>query len=408
MGHALRLGREFWKLWAAVAVSNASSGILTAVVPLLALTVTVTDSSAAVGAVAAARWAPWIVFSIVAGSFADRFDRRTLMRNMQAARLAMLMLLAGAIIVEQLNIWSLFAIAFALGVVEVVYGTAAEAFLPSVVRSDRLVTANGRLFVAELTANRLVGPFVGGLLFAVGQVVPVLLTVALIVAAVGMLQFLRGYGAPGGTGPRLSLIAQAREGIYWLVGNRLLRILSLGIALLNLAISATGAMLVVLVLRELDGTSTTYGVLLAGSAVGGVAGATTVARIGRIVGRGNAIVASLLLGGGILALLAAVQGFALTLALLVVSGFFGTIGNVLVRSLRQEISPPEMLGRISASFRFISYSTLPIGALLGGLVTDAFGVRTVYLVGGVLVTLAGVALAPLLVGRRTPPAGMGV
>jgi MFS family permease len=155
----------YWKLWSASAGSNLADGIFWIALPLLAITLT--DSPALIAGVTIASRLPWLIFSLVAGALADRLDRRRTMIIVNVARAALLGSLALMAAVGLASLPLLYVVAFALGMAETLFDTAAQSIMPNIVEPEGLNRANGRLYAVELTMNQFVGPPVGGFLAAV-------------------------------------------------------------------------------------------------------------------------------------------------------------------------------------------------------------------------------------------------
>jgi MFS family permease len=159
-----RLGRPFWQLWSASALSNLADGLVKIALPLVA--VTLTDSPGLVAGVTLAVTLPWLLFALPVGALADRVDRRIAMVMADVVRAAAMAVLAVPLVLglesSAAALWVLYAVALLLGTAETVYDTCAQSILPQVVARDRLPRANGRLIAVELTANEFVGPPAGG------------------------------------------------------------------------------------------------------------------------------------------------------------------------------------------------------------------------------------------------------
>jgi MFS family permease len=268
----LSLGPNYRKLWASSAAANLADGIFLVALPLIA--VSLTTSPALVAGVTLAGRLPWLVFVLIAGALADRLDRRITMRNVQLMRVVVLAALALLAIAGQLSLPILYVAAFILGVGETLFDTAAQSLMPSLVPRDLLNIANGRLYAVEWVMNQFIGPPLGGALVAIS--VPLALTgsvVAYGLAAVGLALIVGRFRAES-VGPRPSMLAEIREGLAYLLGNRVLRTLAFMVGISNLASSAVFAVLVLYVVAPgpmgLDELG--FGVLLTGFAVGAILG----------------------------------------------------------------------------------------------------------------------------------------
>ena len=161
----MTLGRNYQRLWSATALSNLADGMFQVALPLLALSIT--RSPVAIAGVLLAARLPWLVFALQAGALADRLDRRRTMVNVALARFVLIGFLAVIAAANAEQLWILYLVAFALGIGETLFDTAGQSVLPMVVVGDDLSRGNSRLFAAEVSLNRFVGPPVGGLLVGI-------------------------------------------------------------------------------------------------------------------------------------------------------------------------------------------------------------------------------------------------
>ncbi|BCY14087.1 MFS transporter [Actinoplanes sp. L3-i22] len=207
---------------------------------------------------------------------------------------------------------------------------------------------------------------------------------------------------------RRSIAREIRAGLTWLLHDRYLRNLMTHGALSNLALNGYGAILVVFLVRDVGVSTGTVGLLLSASGLGGVAAASATPFLVRRFGAARAIrttkaaagCASLLIpftGPGT-GLLAFVAGTALVAA-------FVVAGNVITGSFRQAYVPPALLGRVLTAMQFVNFGTIPVGALLGGVLATAYGNRFCVAVMTATYALAGliILLGPFR-GRRDLPA----
>jgi hypothetical protein len=175
------LGPGFARLWTANAVSNLGDGVTLVAGPLLAASLT--RDPRLVAGLAVAQRLPWLLFSLVSGALVDRLDRRLVMVRVDAARAVVVGLLGVAVLADAATLPLLYAIFFALGTAETLFDNAAVSILPAVVPTDQLSRANGRLLGAQMVANELVAPPLGGWLFAAAAAVPFLVDAGSFAAA---------------------------------------------------------------------------------------------------------------------------------------------------------------------------------------------------------------------------------
>ncbi len=394
------LGRPFWTVLSASALANLADGVFWVALPLLA--VGLTDLPALVAGVIAASRLPWLVFALIAGALADRLDRRRTMVLVDIGRVALLGGLAAAVLTNVATIWLLYVVAFVLGILETLFDTAAQSMLPNVVRdNDRLTTANSRLWGVELTMNQFVGPPVGGLLAAAGLAFAFGASAAAYLGAALLLLTLSGTFRAERTGPPTRMLADIGEGMRYQFGHSLLRTMAIVVGLLNLAGGAVWAVLVLYAVAPgpmgLDAVG--FGLLLTASAVGTVAGTFLGGTLERLLGKPNLLVACIIvlaLDHLVLALTA--NPFVIGAVMAIGGLLLGAFNPVFV-SLRMRIVPGHLLGRVVASFRLLGMGTLPVGALLGGLIAEAFGLQAVF-IWAALVTIALLPARLLITDER--------
>jgi predicted MFS family arabinose efflux permease len=261
--------------------------------------------------------------------------------------------------------------------------------MPSVVDKDRLSQANGRLYAVELTMNQFVGPPIGGILagaaigFAFGGS-----ALAFAIAAV-FLALLTGSFRPAPRTEQTSVVADIREGLRYLFDHRLLRTLAIMVGTMNLATSAAFAIFVLYAVGPgpmgLDALG--YGVLTTTLAIGSLIGSLVVERVEARLGRARLLMLTVVLCAVTLVVPGLTTNAWLIGTAFAVMGLGIVMWNVVTVSLRQRIVPDALLGRVNASYRLLAWGTQPIGAVLGGLIAEAFGLRAVFLFSGAITVL---------------------
>jgi MFS family permease len=139
-----------------------------------------------------------------------------------------------------------------------------------------------------------------------------------------------------------------------------------------------------------------YGVLLAAAAVGSVIGGLVGARLGAAFGARRALTACILVEGLTLGGIGLSSSSIAVVGLMGASGLAGVVWNVITVSLRQRIIPDHLLGRVNSVYRFLGWGAIPVGALAGGFLANAFGLRTPWLVAGALTIVAAAVALPVL------------
>ncbi|MGK5548499.1 MFS transporter [Streptomyces sp. URMC 127] len=391
-------GRPFWVLWTAATLSTLGDGIRYVAFPLLAAGIT--DDPRAVSLVFVAGYLPWPLFGLIGGAVVDRTDRRRLMWTVDLGRAALTGAFAVALLAQDTPVLALAAVSFALGAAETFFDNAASALVPMLVPEPALERANAWLFSAQTVMATLIGAPVGAALFGLAHAAPVAVDAATFVIAAALVLTLRGSyrvrnSTTGTTGPT-TLRQDVGDGLRWLWHHRLLRTLCALIAVINGTLAAAEAVLVLYTFHVLGLGDFGYSILLTVLAVGGIAGSAGASALRRALGTRTVVIGSALVQGAAFAAAGLTSSLPVAVAGLALVGAGGAAWNVITVSLRQSLVPAELLGRVTSSYRTVALAAMPVGAGLGGVVADTFGLHWPFLLSGVLLTAATLACLPWL------------
>jgi MFS family permease len=359
---------------------------------ILALTAQPLD----LGLTAAAETLPMLLFGLIAGVL---LDRRTNLRSsliwVDLARAAVFAGLAVAAGSDHGTRFLVFGVAFAIGSLSVFFDSGLQTLMPSVVDEDMLIDANSHLAVARMVTFS-VGPLVGGVLIALsgGFAIAFMINALTFLASAAFLSLLKiVHRRPLVT--QESLRSSLRDGLQHLFGDPRLRWATLGGTLTNLVFQPLEALLVLFVVTEVLGrpadtignlttVGASIGLFYALNAAIGAIGVAFAPRVSNRMPLGTMYVIGLFfVGGGFLALALLRSFWAVFPAGLTFAGMAWV--NVALTTMRQRLSPPELLGRVIAASRTLAWVGLPVGAAMGGLLAGWLGVIPVYIGGSLLV-----------------------
>jgi MFS family permease len=407
-----RLGGAYWRLWWANAVSTVGDGVFIAALPLLA--VTITRSPELISGVAVASYAPWLLVSLPAGVLVDRYDRARLMRIAQLVQGAVVLVITVLVATGSADIVLLCVAGFCLGSAEVVFSNAAQSILPRLVRPDQLARANGNQYVVQTVGQLFIGPPAGSVLFAVLKALPFGVDAGSFVVSAALLTRLpagpvdaRPVGAlpvgarpvdaqPEPVGAPDGLLVSIRAGLSWLFRQRMLRLMAVLLGVNNFCGQMGMATMVLLATQTLHVGARGYGLLLSASAVGSVTGGLVNPVLTRRIGQLPSLIVASVANAAIYVGIGLAPSAYVVGGLFVVNGFAVTMWNVVTVTLRQQIVPDELRGRVNSAYKMLGWGLMPLGALAGGLVAEAAGLRAPYIVAGVLRAVALVAIVPAL------------
>jgi MFS family permease len=390
-------------LWILGGQSASLFGDYIALLALPLFVVHLTGSALDLGLTTALETVPTLLFGFAVGVLLDRAPLRRLLVIADLGRAWAFLALGMAWSAGVAEVWMVFLAAFVAGSLAVTFDSGFQAWLPTLATDQALVTMNSRLqFVRTLAWT--VGPPIAGFLASRpgGYTLAFGLNALSFVISAATL-FLLVEVRPRSLPRREPWLASFRRGFACLWRLPALRVATLAGTLGNLAFVPMEALLVLFCRQRLgieDGAL--IGWFFGGHALLGAFGVIAAPTVARRLGLGRAFVAGLLaMGGGFFALAAAAPAFAAlspvwtTIAAVFPAGLAVTgvsFINVTFTTLRQQLPPPELRGRVIAASRTLSWAGLPLGAVLGGAAAEAFGLGPLYLGAAGAIVILGAAL----------------
>lgn len=400
--------RDFRNFWLGETISLLGDQISLIALPLAA--VLVLDADAAdMGYLTAAGLAPHLLLSLPAGVWLDRVARRR--RIMIAADLGRALLVATVPLAhafDALTMAQLYGVAFGVGSLAVFFDLSYSTVFVSITSREHYVEGNA-LVNGSRSFSFVGGPSLGGLLVQLFSA-----PFALLADAVSFLVSALFLGRIRADEPPLEpeeggFRSQIATGMRFIAGSPIFRPMLAGVATLNFFNFAFAALLVLFATRELNIEPGTLGAVLGAGAVGGLVGAAVAGRIGRRLGVGPAFVLGCFLFPAPLVLVPladgprpAVLGMLFTAEFL--SGFGVMILDINVGAIILAATPHRLRSRATGAFRFVNYGIRPFGALAGGALGSAIGLRPTLFIAsvGALAGLLWLLPSPIPTLRELP------
>ncbi|MEY2421564.1 MAG: hypothetical protein QOI95_1631 [Acidimicrobiaceae bacterium] len=389
--------RDFRLLWAGQTISRVGTEVSVLALPLIAIQV-LHATTFEVGSLTAVETLPFLLVGLPAGAWVDRMRRRRVLIVADIGRLIALGSIPIASAVASVTLPHLFVVAFVTGVFTVFFDVAYQSYLPELVDRQQLVDGNARLAASESTAH-VVGPGIGGALISgVGASTAVVADALSYAASFLCLVAIRTPAEVPERGENpTSLVSDIREGLRFVWREHRIRAVAFCTATANLFSAVMGAVVLLLMTRELGFSSGKIGLVFAVSGVGAVVGALIAPWLARRFGVGRAILTPILVSGVGPFLVAGATG-ALAPALIALGlgilGGGGVAYNINQVSVRQALCPRRLQGRMNASVRFLVWGTLPLGGFLGGALGSVIGIRSTLWVAAVGQAIAFLWLLP--------------
>ncbi|MFI5628499.1 MFS transporter [Streptomyces sp. NPDC051664] len=377
-GPGLWRQRDFMLLWSGQTVSEMGSAVTQIALPLLAV-VALKASTLEVGLLTAATTAAFALIALPAGALVDRGAKRSIMIVCNVLRLVIVGSVPVAAAFGVLTMAQLYVVAVAAGVCTVFFDVSYQSYVPSLIRTEELMAANGKLGTTQAFAQ-FGGPSLGGGLVGVFGAAGAM-TADAVSYAISVLSILgirkREEPPPARTADE-PLRRRIAEGLRFVVGHRILRRVVACTGTANLFSGMSSALAMVFLVRALHVRPALTGLIVAGAAIGGMAGGAFAGRLAKKIGSARIIwVSILVLSAPQVIAAAAWRGRGVLLFPLGwgIAYFAAMVYNVAQLSYRQSVTPPELMGRMNAAVRWIVWGTLPLGGILGGVLGTLIGIR---------------------------------
>ena len=418
------LGASYWKLWTATAISNLGDGVSMVAYPWLASAVT--RSPLLIAAAGFASRLPWLVFTLHAGVITDRFDRRKLIVGMDFLR-GVLTVFVGTVVflnrsafpsLNELTKMSdlktnwpiyvtLLVTAFLFGLAEVLRDNSAQTLMPSVVDTENLEVANGRMWSAESLTNSFIGPPLGSLLIGIAIFLPFYFDAGSFFFAVALIATLKGSFKPVAKvepKAKINFKAEIKEGFVWLWAHPLLRPMAIILGSMNGLGTMVGAAYILFAQEVLHTSVFIFAVLGTAGAIGGTLGGLLAPKVSAKLGSGPSLWLALAAAPIGSLCIGMTSSWQVVWAVTVVESFVAILWNTITVSLRQSIIPSHLLGRVNSVYRFFAWGSIPIGMFIGGglvtlmehFVSRDLALRSPYLISVALGLLLWLLAAPRL------------
>lgn len=416
------------KLWSAATISLFGTQVSQIAIPFIAA-VLLQASPGEVGLLTTVEFLPFLLFTLPAGVWVDRFPKKRILVFGDLGRALMLVSIPVAYALGGLTMWQLYVVGFGIGVMTVFFDVADQSYLPTILERDELVEGNSKLQISQSSAQILGQPFGGGIVAVAGAPVALLVDAISYVGSAGLILWIRETGrrlgrsiggAGGGsataaateaeestaspmagasvksearaadaepTGPDTGMRSQIVDGLRFIFGHEYLGNIAATTATSNLFGNIGFAIFPVYVYRELQMSPAAVGTMGGLGGAGVLIGALVASRVQARLGIGRTIVLTSAVFGPVNLLIPLATP---DVALLFLSAaiFFASVNNVIYNvsqvSLRQAITQEHFLGRMNATMRFLVWGTIPIGSLIGAGLSEVVGVRTTIWISAIL------------------------
>jgi MFS family permease len=372
-------GADFRNLWVGQTVSLFGDQVTLIALPLTAVLV-LHANAAEMGYLTAAALLPHLLFSLPAGAWLERVERRRwLMIASDIARAGLLASIPIAYALDTLSIGQLYAVAFLTGTLGVIFDISHMTLYVSVTKREDYVEANS-LLNGSRAFSYVAGPSVGGVLVQILSAPATLLMDAFSFLASALFLGRIRAAEPPLESAEGGLWTQVKVGMRFIFGDRILRPSLISVATLNFFNFIFAALFILYATRELHVRSGTLGIVLGAGAIGGLLGAAIAGRVSRRIGIGPSYVLGMVLFPAPLLLVPLAGGSKpVVLAMLFAAEFLSGVGvmilDISASAIITAFTPHRLRSRATGALRFVNFGVRPLGALAGGALGSAFGLR---------------------------------
>lgn len=393
MFRALR-HRDYRMLWVGQLLHSSSQWMEQVIRPVLVYELT--QSASAVAWVVFMRMIPVLLFGVLAGAAADRFNKKRILFITQNVTMAMHFLLAGLVLSGRVELWQVYATAMISGAAFAFNQPARQTIIPRIVPKEDLLNAVA-LNTTAMNFMRVGGGAMAGVLLTVFSIGTVYLLNGIIYVAVIITTQLIRVPRDEPRARKTSLMADLGEGFVYMRRHRVvagLVMLALVLYVFGMPYQQVFVPVVAFDVFELD--RAWVGWMLSFTGVGAICGSLFVASRGEYKRPGLALAINLVVFGGAMLVIGLSPWLPLTLFALAVAGSMTVSFMALSNTLLLTVTPPELQGRVM-SLLSLDRGIIPAGALLAGFLVEWLGPHTGISIMAVLLLIsAGAAIITIL------------
>jgi MFS family permease len=391
MGHGtLWRSRDFRLVTIGQSVTQLGTEVTSIAFPLTAI-VLLHATPFRLGVLVAVQNSAFLVIALPAGVWLDRRRRRPVLIATDLVRAAALVAVTVTAAAGRLSFGLLLAVAAVMSLMRVVFEVGYQTYLPSIVDRRDLVQGNSAVETIR-ASGQIVGPGVGGWLVQLAGAANALLAdaVSFLVSAFCLVRVRSAEEAPANTAQR-GMLHQAREGVRFVWADPVLRGIAATSALSNLLFVAANALNILFLVKVVGVSAGVAGLIFSVGSAAAVVAAAVTTRLARWLGSARVIWLSVAVTSPFsLLVLLTYDDWRIVFFVLgiVVTGGGQLVYAITQLSYRQAVVPPDILGRVNATVRFLVMGLLPVGGLLGGALGTLLGVRETLLIVGIGLTVA--------------------
>lgn len=382
--------RSFVFVWLGNAISELGGAFGTFCNSILIFQMT--GSTLALGSMWLLYFIPSLILQLFIGPFIDRWSRKWIMVFSQWTRCLIFLIPLIAVFTGTLEPWHIFVVQVIVGLISPLYVPANQAITPTIVSEKQLQSANAYID-GTVRLMTFLAPVTGGVVIEFVGVTPTLVLVSSLLLVSGVLLLFIEEKRVMKRERKLWLV-ELTEGITYFFKQRLIVWLGFFLAFVQFGVGVTMVTTLPYITEELSGSYADYGYFMAGFPIGYIVGAIIV---GKLVTRSRRflMLGSLVIGGFTFIALGFNQSILLAIATEVIGGIAMAVFSIHNTTIVQKAVPQHLMGKIFSVRLLIIRGAMPLGILLGGILSELWGVRPMYFFIGSIISI--ISLAGMLI-----------
>lgn len=390
MSNGLLKSRPFLIVWIGNVISELGGAFGTFCNSILIYQLT--NSTMALGSMWLLYFIPSLILQLFIGPFIDRWSRKWIMVLSQWARGLVFLIPLVSLVMGDVEAWHIYAVQIIVGLITPVYTPANQAITPTIVPSEQLASANATID-GTVRLMTFLAPILGGIVIEYIGVTPTLLFVCCSLVASGtLLLFIQEKRITPTV--RKSWMQQFIEGLSYFFKQKLIVWLGIFLAFVQFGVGVTMVVTLPYITQELSGTYASYGYFMASFPLGYVIGSLVVGKI-TYKHRRVLMLGALVIGGLTFIALGLNNSIIVGVMTEAIAGIAMAVFGVHNITIFQQTVPNELLGKVASVRLFIIRGAMPLGVLVGGILSEQWGIRPLYfLIGSIIcsVSLLGMLL----------------
>ncbi|PFL24738.1 MFS transporter [Bacillus cereus] len=382
--------RSFFFMWIGSAISELGGAFGTLCNSILVYELT--GSKTALSSMWLLYFIPSLILQLISGPFIDKWSRKWIMIFSQWMRASVFLLPLVMLVTNSVEVWHVYVVQIIVGLITPLYTPASQAITPSIVSKEQLQNANA--YIDGMTRLMMfLAPVLGGIVIKfIGIELTIVFVCVCLFISGGLLLFIKEKRVKQEL--RKTWLEQFLHGFTYFFTKPIIVWLGVFLTFVQFGVGVTIVTNLPYIKDELSAGYAEYGYFMAGFPLGYVVGSVLVGKV-KYRSRRLLMLGGLFVGGLTYISLGLNNSIIIAIIIEVIAGICIAFFNVHNTTICQQTVPNNMIGKVFSVRLFFIRSAMPLGVLLGGILSEMWGVRALYFIIGTIIcvtSLIGILL----------------